>query len=164
MDATLRGKINQGEVLFIDQHLSEAAELLHNGTIKMDLAVLEVAGIEKDGGLIPTTSVGNSASFAALADKVILEINESVPLDVLGIHDIYVAENYPYRNVIPRVAVDNKIGRRTIPFDINKVVGIVFTSRHDSPADIAAPDAKTSAIASHILNFFGTRSGRRALN
>ena len=153
VDATLRGKINQGEVLFIDQHLSEAAELLHNGTIKMDLAVLEVAGIEKDGSLIPTTSVGNSASFAALADKVILEINESVPLGVLGIHDIYMAENYPYRNVIPVVAVDNKIGRRTIPLDINKVVGIVFTSRHDSPADIAGPDAKTSAIASHILNF-----------
>lgn len=153
VDATLRGKINQGEVLFIDQHLSEAAELLHNGTVHMDLAVLEIAGIERDGSLIPTTSVGNSASFAALADKVILEINESVPLDVLGIHDVYMAENYPYRNVIPIVSVDNKIGRRTIPLDISKVVAIVLTQQHDSPADIAAPDAKTSAIAAHILNF-----------
>lgn len=153
VDATLRGKINQGEVLYLDQHLSEAAELLHNGFMKLDLAVLEVAGIEKDGSLIPTTSVGNSASFAALADKVILEVNESVPLDVLGIHDIYMAESYPYRNVIPVVAADNKIGRRTIPLDISKVIAIVRTSKHDSPADIAAPDEKTTAIASHILKF-----------
>jgi acetyl-CoA hydrolase/succinyl-CoA:acetate CoA-transferase len=30
VDRTLRNKINEGEVLFIDQHLSESAELLHN--------------------------------------------------------------------------------------------------------------------------------------
>ena len=154
VDRTLRNKINKGEVLFIDQHLSETAELLHNKNLPpVDIAVLEIAGIESDGSIIPTTSVGNSATFAALAKKVILEINEAVPLSIKGIHDIYQAEDYPRRNVIPIVAAENKIGRKTIPLDLSKVVAIVKTDLLDSPADIAEPDEKTSAIAQHILKF-----------
>lgn len=155
VDRTLRGKINSGEVLFIDQHLSETAELLHNKNLaSVDIAVLEVAAIEADGSIIPTTSVGNSATFAALAKHVILEINTAVPMEIRGIHDIYQAEDYPRRNVIPIVAPENKIGRKTIALDPSKVVGILFTDIEDSPADIAEPDNKTTAIASHILNFF----------
>ncbi|EFK57140.1 Propionyl-CoA:succinate CoA transferase [Sphingobacterium spiritivorum] len=155
VDRVLRKKINDGEVLFIDQHLSESAELLHNKNLPpVDIAVLEVAYIDRDGSLVPTTSVGNSATFAALANKVILEINTAVPLDVLGIHDIYQAEDYPYRNVIPIVAPWNKIGRKTIPINPDKIAAIVFTDIVDSPADIAEPDVKTTAIANHIMAFF----------
>lgn len=155
VDRILRNKINQGEVLFIDQHLSESAELLHNKNLPdIDIAVLEVAFVDRDGSIVPTTSVGNSVTYAALAKKVILEINTAVSEDVYGIHDIYQAENYPHRNVIPIVAPWNKIGRRTIALDPNKVIGIVFTDKKDSPADIADPDAKTEAIAKHILEFF----------
>ncbi|HLS36776.1 MAG TPA: hypothetical protein VK023_00770, partial [Sphingobacterium bovisgrunnientis] len=67
VDRTLRNKINAGEVLFIDQHLSEAAELLHNKNLPpVDIAVLEVAYIDRDGSIVPTTSVGNSLTFANL--------------------------------------------------------------------------------------------------
>ena len=155
VDRILRNKINKGEVLFIDQHLSESAELLHNKNLPdIDIAVLEVAFVDRDGSIVPTTSVGNSVTYAALAKKVILEINTAVSEEVYGIHDIYQAENYPHRNVIPIVAPWNKIGRRTIALDPNKVIGIVFTDKKDSPADIADPDAKTEAIAKHILEFF----------
>lgn len=155
VDRTLRAKINSGEVLFIDQHLSETAELLHNKNLAaVDIAVLEVAAIEADGSIVPTTSVGNSATFAALAKQVILEINTAVPLEIRGIHDIYQAEDYPRRNVIPIVAPENKIGRKTIALDPSKVVGVVFSNIEDSPAEIAEPDSKTTAIAGHILNFF----------
>jgi len=155
VDKVLRSKINSGEVLFIDQHLSESAELLHNKNLPpVDIAVIEVAFIDRDGSLVPTTSVGNSATFAELAEKVIIEINTAIPMDIYGIHDIYKAENYPYRNVIPIVAPWNKIGRKTIAIDPTKIVGIVFTDKQDSPADIAEPDPKTIAIANHILAFF----------
>lgn len=155
VDRVLRNKINQGEVLFIDQHLSEAAELLHNKNLPpVDIAVIEVAFIDRDGSLVPTTSVGNSATFAELAKKVIIEINTAVPMDIYGIHDIYKAEDYPHRNVIPIVAPWNKIGRKTIPIDPDKIVGIVFSNILDSPADITEPDDKTVSIAKHILDFF----------
>lgn len=155
VDRTLRSKINSGEVLFIDQHLSESAELLHNKNLPdVDVAIIEVAFIDRDGSIVPTTSVGNSVTFAHLAKKVILEINTAVPEEVYGIHDIYQAENYPHRNVIPIVAPWNKIGRKTIPLDPSRIEAIVFTNLQDSPADIAEPDEKTTAIADHILKFF----------
>lgn len=155
VDRILRDKINKGDVLFIDQHLSEAAELLHNKNLPpVDIAVIEVAFIDRDGSLVPTTSVGNSSTFAELAKKVIIEINTAVPMDIYGIHDIYKAEDYPHRNVIPIVAPWNKIGRKTIPIDPDKIVGIVFTDKVDSPADIASPDDKTVSIAKYILEFF----------
>ncbi len=155
VDRTLRSKINAGEVLFIDQHLSESAELLHNKNLPpVDIAVIEVAYIDRDGSIVPTTSVGNSVTFAALAKQVILEINTAVPENVYGLHDIYQAEDYPHRNVIPIVAPWNRIGRRSIPLNPEKVVGIVFTNIQDSPADVAPPDLKTTAIAKHILAFF----------
>ena len=155
VDRVLRNKINKGEVLFIDQHLSESAELLHTKNLpEVDVAIIEVAYIDRDGSIVPTTSVGNSVTFAALAKTVILEINTSVPEDVYGIHDIYQAEDYPHRNVIPIVAPWNKIGRRTIPLNPDKVKAIVFTDKQDSPDDIAPPDEKTEKIASHILHFF----------
>ncbi|MEJ5052368.1 succinate CoA transferase [Chryseobacterium culicis] len=155
VDPILRNKINSGEILFIDQHLSESAELLHTKNLQsIDVAIIEAAYIERDGSIVPTTSVGNSVTFAALAKKVIIEINTEVPEEVYGIHDIYQAEDYPYRNVIPIVAPWNKIGRKSIPVDPEKIEAIVFTNRKDSPADIAEPDEKTTAIAKHLLAFF----------
>jgi len=155
VDPILRNKINNGEILFIDQHLSESAELLHTKNLQnIDVAVIEAAYIERDGSIVPTTSVGNSVTFAALAKKIIIEINTEVPEEVYGIHDIYQAEDYPYRNVIPIVAPWNKIGRKSIPVDPEKIEAIVFTNLKDSPADIAEPDAKTTAIAKHIIDFF----------
>lgn len=153
VDPILRKKINEGEILFIDQHLSESAEILH-GKSKLDVAIIEAAYIDRDGSIVPTTSVGNSVTFAAMAKKVIIEINTQVPEEVYGIHDIYQAEDYPHRNVIPIVAPWNKIGRKTIPVDPDKIEAIVFTNVKDSPADIAEPDHKTTAIANHILEFF----------
>jgi succinyl-CoA:acetate CoA-transferase len=58
-DAALRRKINSGEVMFIDQHLSETAEQLRSGDLKaIDIAVIEAVAITPDGGIIPTMSVG----------------------------------------------------------------------------------------------------------
>ena len=161
VDPILRKKINEGEILFIDQHLSESAEILHSKS-HLDVAIIEAAYIDRDGSIVPTTSVGNSVTFASLAKKVIIEINTQVPEEVYGIHDIYQAEDYPHRNVIPIVAPWNKIGRKTIPVDPDKIEAIVFTNIQDSPADIAEPDVKTSSIAKHILHFFENevREGR----
>lgn len=70
VDNTLRRAINNGEVMFIDQHLSETVEQMRNQQLKRpDVAVIEAIAITEDGGIIPTTSVGNSASFAILPKK-----------------------------------------------------------------------------------------------
>lgn len=154
LDTVLRKAINNGEVLFIDQHLGETANLLkaHNFP-KIDIAILEAVYIAKDGSIVPTTSVGNSASFAALADKIIVEINLAMPFELEGLHDIFSAGNPGNRPVIPIIAPNSRIGTHTIPLDPAKIVGIVFTDKPDSPAEIAQPDLATKAIAAHLTRF-----------
>ena len=153
-DPTLRKSINKGEVLYVDQHLSETAEMLHNQHLtKIDMAIIEATYIDANGFIIPTTSVGNSATFAALADEIIIEINVSIPLSFKGIHDVFIPKAYPHRNIIAITDPETRIGTEYIKIDPKKVIAVVFTDRPDSPAKISEPDENTTAIAQHILKF-----------
>lgn len=153
-DPTLRRSINKGEVLYVDQHLSETAEMLHNQHLPMvDLAIIEATYIDANGFIIPTTSVGNSANFADLADEIIIEINTSIPLSFKGIHDVFIPKAYPNRNIVGITEPTTRIGTEYIKIDPNKVIAVVFTNRPDSPAKISPPDENTTAIANHILQF-----------
>jgi succinyl-CoA:acetate CoA-transferase len=163
VDPVMRKGINDGEVPFIDQHLGETAELLKNKNFPdLDIAIIEAVRIEEDGSIIPTTSVGNSAIFAKLAKKIIIEINTAVPLSVVGVHDIFLTGEYPNHAMIPISEVKTRIGEKSIKIDTDKVLGIVFTNIADSPAEIVPPDAATIAIAGHLLKFFNreVESGR----
>jgi succinyl-CoA:acetate CoA-transferase len=75
-DKTPRDAINRGEAMFIDQHLSAAIEMLRaDQPGKLEVAIIEAAAMIETGGIVPITSVGNSASFAILADKVIVGLD-----------------------------------------------------------------------------------------
>ena len=155
VDPVLRKAINNGDVMYIDQHLGETANLLKaNNFPKIDVAILEVAMVEENGDILLTTSVGNSAAFALLANQVILEVNLAISLDIKGIHDIYYTEDYPNRSPFPITAANSRMGSTLAKLDPNKIVGIVITDRRDSPADIAAPDEATKAMAKHLVDFF----------
>lgn len=155
VDNTLRNAINQGEVMFIDQHLSETVEQMRNLQLKRpDVAVIEAIAITEDGGIIPTTSVGNSASFAIFAEKVIVEINTSLSEAFEGLHDIYIPTYRPTRQPIPLTKVDERIGTTAIQIDPAKIVGIVFNDTADSPSTVTLPDHETQGIAKHLIEFF----------
>ena len=155
VDNTLRRAINNGEVMFIDQHLSETVEQMRNLQLKRpDIAVIEAVAITEDGHIVPTTSVGNSASFAIFAEKVIIEINISVSEEFEGLHDIYIPTYRPTRTPVPLTQVDDRIGSTAIPIDPAKIVGIVFNETPDSPSTVTPPDVETQAIANHLINFF----------
>lgn len=155
VDSTLRKAINNGEVMFIDQHLSETVEQLRNHQLTMpDVAVIEAVAITEEGHIVPTTSVGNSASFAIFAKQVIVEINMLHQPELEGLHDIYIPSYRPTRTPVPLVKVDDRIGSTAIPIDPAKIVGIVFTNQSDSFSTVTDPDADTAAIARHLVNFF----------
>ncbi|WP_109514413.1 acetyl-CoA hydrolase/transferase family protein [Pseudomonas ovata] len=155
VDSTLRRAINAGEVMFIDQHLSDTVEQLRNRQIKaVDLAVIECVAITEDGHLVLSTSVGNSASFAILAEKVIIEINLSQPLALEGLHDIYIPSYRPTRLPIPVLEADSRIGSPAVKIDPAKIIGIVISDQPDSPSTVLPPDVETQAIANHLVEFF----------
>ncbi|MFD1197189.1 acetyl-CoA hydrolase/transferase family protein [Brucella gallinifaecis] len=154
VDRTLRAAINRGEVMFIDQHLSETVEQLRSNQIgPIDYAVVEALAITENGGIIPTTSIGNSASFAILAEKVIVEVNLNQPLALEGLHDVYIPTKRPSRDPIPVTACDSRVGLPYIPIPPEKIAGIVITQENDSASTVEAADSETVAIASHLIEF-----------
>ena len=153
-DPALRKAINNGEVMFVDQHLSETVELLRTQQIPpVDIAVIEAVAVTEQGGIVPTTSVGNSASFAILAKKVIIEINLSQPDTLEGLHDIYIPSRRPTRQPIPVVSPESRVGFPFIPIDPDKIAAIVVTEKLDSSSTILPPDDDTVAIAGHLSEF-----------
>lgn len=155
VDSTLRKAINEGSVMFIDQHLSETVEQLRNHQLKLpDIAVIEAVAITEQGHIVPTTSVGNSASFAIFAKRVIVEINLAHNPNLEGLHDIYIPTYRPTRTPIPLTRVDDRIGTTAIPIDPAKIAAIVITDQPDSLSTVLSPDHETQAIADHLIDFF----------
>ena len=145
-DAELRKSINTHKALYMDQHLSETHEMLSNKHFpKVNTALIEASSIDANGNIIPTTSVGNSATFAALADEIIIEVNSAFPLEFNGIHDIYIPTAYPNREAVNVTHVDTRIGTTYIKVDPSKVVAVVLTNKPDAPAVIAEPDEDDGA-------------------
>ena len=162
-DPIMRGKINGGDMMFVDQHLSHTAELVRSEVIgPIDFAVLEAVSISEDGLIIPTTSVGNSSIFAEHAKGIIVEINMAQSEMLEGLHDIYDTGRQGERQPIPMMKPDDRIGLKGIKVDPAKVRGIVFTNQLDSPSTIVAPDMETQEMAGHLLDFLRSevRAGR----
>ncbi len=155
VDTTLRKAINHGDIMFIDQHLSETVEQMRGGQLKRpEIAVIEAVAITETGSIIPTTSVGNSASFAEYADQVIVEINTNVSPEFEGLHDIYIPQARPNRGPIPLTHTEQRIGTPGIEIDPAKIVAIVFNNELlDSPSNVTDPDEETQAIADHLIAF-----------
>jgi succinyl-CoA:acetate CoA-transferase len=156
-DPTCRARINAGQMEYIDIHLSHVAQFVWFGFLgKLNVAVVEVAGILEDGRLIPSSSIGNNKTWLDQADKVILEVNSRQPLGLEGMHDVYYGtERPPRRKPIPMIGPGDRIGVPYLHVDLDKVLAIVETNLPDRNTDFAAPDENSESIAQHILDFLG---------
>ncbi|MDX9635478.1 acetyl-CoA hydrolase/transferase family protein [Bacillus sp. PBL-C9] len=152
-DATMRKGINNGDFLFVNQHLSHTAELLRADVMDVDFAILEAVAITEDGMIIPTTSIGNSLAFSLNAKSIIIEMNMAQSEQLEGLHDLYEPGKQGERLPIPIVKTDDRIGTIGIPIDVEKVKGIVFTNQLDSPSTIVPPDEETVIMAQHLIEF-----------
>ena len=154
-DPTCRKRINAGEMEYIDIHLSHVAQFVWSGFLgKLDIAVVEVAGILEDGRLIPSSSVGNNKTWLDQADKVILEVNSWQNPDLEGMHDIYYGTQLPpNRQPIPLTRTHDRIGEPYLRCDPKKVIAVVETHSPDRNSAFAAPDENSRKIAGHILEF-----------
>ncbi|MCL6633163.1 MAG: succinate CoA transferase [Alicyclobacillus herbarius] len=166
-DPALRKSINLGETGYIDQHLSETAEWVRSGWFdEIDFAIIEATAITENGGIVPTTSVGNSPIFVEKAKQVIVEINLSIPPELEGLHDIYIPAARPNRQPIPLVNVRDRIGTPYIPCPLEKIAAVILTTEQDTPSNVSAADEDTAAMAGHILEFLDheVRRGRLPQN
>ena len=154
-DPTVRRQINAGQMQYVDIHLSHVAQFVWFGFLgKLDVAVVEVAGVLPDGRLIPSSSVGNNKTWLDQADKVILEVNAWHNPQLEGMHDIYYGtDRPPHRKPIPMTRPDERIGEPYLRCDPNKVIAVVVTNQPDRNSVYAAPDDTSNRIAGHIIEF-----------
>ena len=154
-DPIARRKINTGEMEYMDIHLSHVAQHAWFGFYgKLDIAIIEVAGIHEDGTLIPAASVGNNKTWIDRADKVILEVNYALNEKLEGMHDIYYGtELPPHRKPVPIEHAEERIGLPYYLCPQEKIIAIVETNGQDRVNKFTEPDEGSKKIASHIINF-----------
>ncbi len=139
---------------YVDTHVSHGPYLIKNGYLgKIDVAVIEVAAIRADGSLVLPFSVGIDDTLVKYADKLILEVNEAIPLEVEGMHDILTLERAPHTQAIEIFKPDDRVGSPYLPCDPDKVAAVILTNCEDTNQDLPAPTPDMEAIASHIVKF-----------
>lgn len=154
-DPVLRGAINSGQVAYTDLHLSQVADRARRGFLgKVDVCIVEACVIREDGGLIPTTAVGNTPCFITEAEKVIVELNLAQPAELEGLHDIY----RPDGALIPIDSAAVHIGKAFMPCPPEKIAAIVVTNRPDDLHDMTPVDDVSRAMAGHICRLLKDES------
>ncbi|MDR2133047.1 MAG: acetyl-CoA hydrolase/transferase family protein [Clostridiales Family XIII bacterium] len=150
----LRERINRGEIAYADMHLSLFAQYVNFGYMpKIDVAIVEALAITEDGGIVPTSGLGNTPAFVRNADKVIVEINLLKPLSMEGMADIYAPTNPPSREPIPILRPNDRIGLPYIACGPEKIAAVVFTEMQDDSRLLSKPGEKELAISRHIIRF-----------
>ncbi len=151
----LRKSLNAGKARYSDLHLSHMAQQVREGFLgETDVAIIEAVAITEDGGIIPSTSVGNSATYVSTAKKVIVEVNVSQPLTLEGMHDIYEPADPPFRKAIPLEKSGDRIGTTYIPCDPEKIVAIVPCDITDKTRALAPIDDDAKKMSEHLIAFF----------
>ncbi|AWI06451.1 acetyl-CoA hydrolase/transferase family protein [Clostridium drakei] len=154
---SLRNKINNGEIQYVDLHLSHVAQMVRYGFLdKVDVAIVEACAITEEGYIIPTTSLGNTASYVQSADIVIVEINTTQPLELEGMHDVYIPMDPPNRVPIPLIKINDRIGTTYIPVDHDKITYIVPCDRPDVTRSLSEISDDDLAISSNLIDFFNS--------
>ncbi len=150
----LRKRINSHDCHYFDRHLSEMAQETRYGFYgKIDYAIIEAAAVSPDGEVILGTGVGNVPTYAMMADKIFIELNEILPETLYGMHDIYMPLDPPYRREIPIYRANDRIGSPVLKIDPSKVVGIVKTKFYDGVKSFTAPDEVSKQIGSNVVKF-----------
>jgi succinyl-CoA:acetate CoA-transferase len=152
----VRKQINSGDICYTDLHLSHVAQMSRYGYLggDVDVAIIEACAITAEGHIIPTTSLGNTASFVQSAKQVIIEVNVTQPLELEGMHDVYVPLDPPHRLPVPITKVDDRVGTPYIVCDPAKIVAIVPCDIPDFVRPLAAIDDDAKAMSAHLIEFF----------
>ena len=149
----MRSAINQGVVGYSDMHISHFPLLVNQGVgPKIDVAVVECTAITKDG-LIPTASVGSMDALVRAADKVIVEVNQTLPEGFIGMHDIFEVGVPPHARPIPIVKTDSRVGVPYIACPFEKIKAIVLTEVQDQPAKFKAVTPVSRQIGENVVRF-----------
>ena len=150
----MRKAANSHAAHYFDLHLSELSQKMRYGTFgKLDVAIIEVQSITDEGEVVLGTGVGNAPTYASLAEKVIIELNDAINPKINGLHDIYIPLDPPYRREIPIFKASDRAGSPTLKIDPKKIIGVVKTSYPAGGSPFSPADATTMMIGDNVCRF-----------
>lgn len=159
----LRARINTHDVHYFDRHLSEMAQEVRYGFYgPIDYAIIEATDVTPDGEVILGCGVGNIPTYAKLAKKIFIEINDKLPKAIYGMHDVVLLQDPPYRREIPIYKASDRIGEPILRIDPSKVIGVVHTNEYDGVKTFTAVDETSAKIGANVVEFLVSeyRAGR----
>lgn len=152
-NSDLRKGVNDGSVLFSDSHISHLPMQLNQHTgMKVDVAIVECVAVTEEG--LYLGSAGGSADAAVRnADMVIVEVNEAIPMGLMGMHDFFEIGLPPEAKIIPITKPNDRIGTPYIPCDPKKIVAIVMTNQPDPGQKFKPVTPATAKIGENVVKF-----------
>lgn len=149
----LRTAINNGTVGYSDVHISHLPMNMKQRTgPKVDVAIIECTAVT-EAGLYLAASAGSADAAVRTADKVIVEVNQSLPEGLAGMHDIFEIGLPPHARIIPVLKPSDRIGTPYIPCPPEKIAAIVMTDKPDPPQIFKPISPATQKIGENVASF-----------
>lgn len=149
----MRNAINAGEIAYNDVHISHLPMNINQRTgPKIDVAIVECTAVSEEG-LYLAASAGSADASVRNADKVIVEVNESLPMGLAGMHDIFEVGLPPHARIIPITNPNDRIGTPYIPCPPEKIAAIVMTDKLDPPQKFKPISPETEKIGENVVKF-----------
>jgi succinyl-CoA:acetate CoA-transferase len=149
----LRTAINNGTIAYSDVHISQFPMNMNQRTgPKTDIALIECVAVTEDG-LYLAASGGTADAAVRTADKVIIEINQTVPVGLMGMHDIFEIGLPPNAKIIPITKPSDRIGTPYIPCAPEKIVAIVMTNKEEKAQQFKPISPAMFKIGENVVNF-----------
>ncbi len=161
--AVMRKAINDGEVNYLDMHLSVVGQYVRYGFLgKVDWCIIEAVEVTDLGEITLSGGVGCVDTYAQVADKIIIELNSAFDHRIRGMHDIYTPVTPPRRDVIPIYKPSDRIGSPVLKVDPKKIVGIVPCNYHYNVPAFSPVDETTQKLGKNVADFLAKeiRDGR----
>jgi succinyl-CoA:acetate CoA-transferase len=148
-----REAVNDETIAFSDRHISTLGDdVQFAGMVDPDVAVVEALAVGEDW-LIPTSSIGQTPAFVDSVDRLIVEVNHTVPTAIADFHDIYRPKQPPEREPVPLSDPGERIGGPRIEFNPDALEAVVETERRDEPYEFRDPTDEDLRIAANLGTF-----------
>ena len=142
---------NKNEVCYVEQQMNRVKSIISSNRMgEIDYLIIEALCVLKDGSIVPTTSIGNEPFYLSKAKKLIIEINEKQPIELIGVHDVFEpTSNSP----IPLLSIDSRIGNNYMKIDLSKIDAIVITNEEEKEPTFPDINVMQDRLVDNLIKF-----------
>ena len=153
MSGVERHYIASGAGFYEPMRYSELPRYYYDHITPPDVAMFQVTPMDSHGYFNFGLSASHVRAVCEKAKVVIVEVNETLPEGLAGMHDIFEIGLPPHARIIPITKPDDRVGTPYIPCPPEKIAAIVLTDRRDEPQKFKPYSEATRTIGENVVKF-----------